>query len=384
MISISNKTLEDCARCGSCKARCPVYEATLNEAHSPRGRLMLLKALSGGDLALSPGIIERIMSCSLCGICDLTCPVGMRPTEFIYKGRAEIKKADRKRFLLRIALKTGLKYPAFSLKAAQMFGISLIFPLKAKNLPSRPLKGEDQVIKPKKKSIGRIGLFAGCSANYIMPELGASLINMLLSLGYEVVLPKGEHCCGAPLRSLGLEDEARDFAERNLEIFGKLNVEAVVSPCPTCTLVIKEEYKSFLGEGIAKAQDAIEFLIKKASFSGDKLKRNGKKLLWHEPCHLKYGLGFEVKGILDELKIERSEEGCCGFSLSLTSKALSEEFLKKRAAALGKADAVVTACPACMLQLERGGLKTIHLLEMMEDTFVPRQESPKPAEGMLF
>lgn len=332
-----------------------------------------MKALMEGELTPGPAIIDRLMSCSLCGLCDISCPVGIKPTEFIYQGRAMLRKADRKRLLIRLAVKTGLKYPALSFKASKMFGLTLLFPLKAKSLPSHPLKEDLQVIKPK-KSIGRVGVFAGCSANYLMPELGSSLINMLLALRYEVILPKGEHCCGAPLRSLGLEEEAKEFGKRNLEIFGKLNVEAVLSPCPTCTLVIKEQYKTLLGEGVSKAGDAIQFLIKKTSFKGEKLKRNGKTLIWHEPCHLKYGLGFEPKEMLKELKIEQGSEGCCGFSLSLTSKGLSETLLQNRIAAYGKADAVITACPACMLQLERGGLKTIHLLEMMEDAFIPGQK----------
>jgi len=368
------EALEDCARCGSCKARCPVYELTLNEAHSPRGRLMLMKALMEGELTPGPPLIERLMSCALCGLCDVSCPVGIKPTELICQGRAMMKKADRKRTLLRLALKAGLRHPALGLKAAKIFGLTLVFPLKAKDLPARPLKGEDQVIKPSGKSIGRIGLFAGCSANYLLPELGASLINILLAIGYEVILPKGEQCCGAPLRALGLAEEAEEFAERNLEIFGKLNVEAVLSPCPTCTLVIKEQYKTILGEGVGKAQDAIDFLTKKASFKGERLKRNGKTLVWHEPCHLKYGVGFDAKGILEELKIEKREEGCCGFSLSLTSKPLSGTLLQKRLSAYAKADAVVTACPACMLQLEKGGLQTLHLLELMEDAFLPAEE----------
>lgn len=365
-MKINNRTLEDCARCGTCKARCPIYELTLNESHSPRGRLMLLRGFEEGTVNRGDGVLSRLMSCSMCGLCDLSCPVGLRPTEFIYKGRALLRKNDRKRFLLRLALKTGLKNPGLGFRAAKVFGTSLIFPI-ASQLPAHPLKSEVQVIKPK-KSIGRIGLFTGCSVNYIIPEVGQSLINILLALGYEVILPKGEHCCGAPLRGLGLEDEARKFAEKNLDIFGKLNVEAVLSPCPTCTLVIKEQYRTLLGEGVKNAVDAVKFLS--AKIPAKKIRANGKTLLWHESCHLKYGLGFDSGNILEDMDIHKSTApGCCGFGLAFTDKALSNLLLEERKKAYGKADMVITACPACMLQLEKGGIKTLHLLELMEEAF---------------
>lgn len=364
---INNRTLEDCARCGSCKARCPIYELTLNESHSPRGRLMLLRGFEEGAARPGKALIERLMSCSMCGLCDVSCPVGLRPTEFIYKGRALLRKEDRKRFLLRFALKRCLKNPGFGFKAAKVFGTSIIFPLASK-LPARPLK-DLQVIKPKRVK-GRIGLFTGCSANYIMPEIGQSLINILLALGYEVILPKGEHCCGAPLRTLGLEEEAGEFARRNLDIFGKLNVEAILSPCPTCTLVISEQYKDLLGEGVKNAVDAVKFLSSK--IPEKKIRADGKTLLWHEPCHLKYGLGFNSGKLLEAMDIGTvSGEGCCGFGLALTDKTLSNLLLEERKKAYSKADLIVTACPACRLQLERGGLKTLHIIELMEEAFFP-------------
>ncbi len=391
-------SLENCARCGSCKARCPVYEITKNEAFSPRGRLMLLKGLAEDSVPPTPGLLKRISACALCGQCDVSCPVGIRPTEFIYRGREALRKLDTGRLLLRTALRVGLRQPVFGLRAARFLGglrhesIKKVFPVDFSALiknPGRRLGDEMAVIRPRKPT-GRVAVFAGCTANYLMPETGESLIAMLVSMGYEVVMPRGEVCCGMPLKSLGLAREAERFALKNLELFGKLNVEAVISPCPTCTDMIKNRYPEFAGDGIEKAVDSTMFFLKKLTGfflkktmgeenSGRREKEEHKeRLIWHEPCHLRYGLGFNADPLLKLLDVERpKDEGCCGLGAHLTDRQMSEELLSRRVNAYnqsikgagGQAGRVVTACPGCRIQLERGGIKTAHILELIEERF---------------
>lgn len=391
-------SMEDCARCGSCKARCPVYDITKNEAFSPRGRLMLLKGLAEGDISPSGGLLKRISACLLCGRCDVSCPVGIRPTEFIYRGREALRKLDTEKLLLRTALRIGLRQPAFGVRAARFFSRSLnngyIKKLKTKILPddifsfcrpdgwpppSRP-GGRTGVIAPRRPS-GRVAVFLGCIANYLKPETGEALLSMLVSMGYEVVTPRGEVCCGMPLMGLGLPREAKKLAAKNLELFGRLNVEAVVTPCPTCADMIKKRYVDLAGAGVEKAVDSAEFLLKK--LTGGQTARppksppsGNKRLIWHEPCHLKYGLDFDAGPLLELLGIERpAEAGCCGLGARLSDREMSDELLSRRASAYKDAARVVTSCPGCRMQLERGGLKTAHILELVEERFFSEGET---------
>ncbi|MDA8324745.1 MAG: (Fe-S)-binding protein, partial [Nitrospiraceae bacterium] len=98
----------------------------------------------------------------------------------------------------------------------------------------------------------------------------------------------------------------------------------------------------------------------------------------HEPCHLRYGLGFNADPLLKLLDVERpKDEGCCGLGAHLTDRQMSEELLSRRVNAYnqsikgagGQAGRVVTACPGCRIQLERGGIKTAHILELIEERF---------------
>jgi glycolate oxidase iron-sulfur subunit len=186
-------------------------------------------------------------------------------------------------------------------------------------LPDRRFRDNVQVVTvPNRK--GRVAVFTGCSINFIYPQLGESLINVLHTLGYEVILPAGEVCCGAPLRTLGLEEEAAAMAEKNLDLFGKLHVDAVLSLCPTCTLTIKKEYPKLVGRGIENALDISEFITDKLkAFPFSDLSAHIKTAFYHDPCHLKYGLGItkEPRQIIGNAGIDlmdAEENRCCGFA----------------------------------------------------------------------
>jgi glycolate oxidase iron-sulfur subunit len=374
---MKDRGLEDlmkCVRCGSCKAVCPTYDYDATEPMSPRGRLVLLAGLYQGHLKPSPLLIERIMSCSLCGICEGLCPVGVDVTEAIYRGRGSLRRADRKRRRLRAALGLALRRPLLSYKAARLMRPLLPYILKKADLPfdirlpEEPLRNGERIFKPG-RSRGRVAIFAGCSVNFLFPELGESLINVLFKTGYEVVLPPGEVCCGAPLRALGLEEEAAELAGKNMEIFGRLRAEAVISLCPTCTLTTRVQYPKLIGQGMENAMDVSEFLADR--LRGVSLERRGA-VLYHDPCHLGHGLGVrgEPRRILAGLGLEvmePPEQGCCGFSLSLTEREISGGLLSRRLDEYREAETVVAPCPGCMMQLARGHKRVVHIIELIDE-----------------
>ena len=209
-----------CVRCGSCKAMCPTYDKDTTESMGARGRLALLWGLSADQLVSSPLLNDRIFSCTLCGACSRLCASGVDIKEIIYHGRSLLKRSDRKRKYLRILTNFFTKRPELGFKLFKMtrhlwrpyLAKRGILPLQTK-LPDRHLKDNLQVVTvPKKK--GRVAVFTGCMVNYLYPHLGEALIDVLHMLGYEVILPAGEVCCGIPLRALGLEEDAESLAEK--------------------------------------------------------------------------------------------------------------------------------------------------------------------------
>lgn len=385
--------LSRCVRCGSCKAYCPIYDETASESMSARGRLALLYHFANGTLRISPELHDRIFVCTLCGACANTCPLGIDIKEIIYHGRALLRRSDKRRTVLRKFIDFSTKRPRLVhsfLSLTQHF----VLPRFAKKgfipsdfeLPERCLGDMEKVISvPRKK--GRVALFAGCMVNFVYPHLGLSLINVLRTLGYEVILPATESCCCAPLRSLGMEEAAKELAKKNIRLFNRLKVEAVLSLCPTCTLTIRHEYPSLVGEGIVNAQDISSFLIDRFDSPFVNLPdRQQGNILYHAPCHLKYGLSIEREPIA---LIERAgyasivpkEHRCCGFAgvFSFTFRTLSHRLLTSwmEKFAETSVDRVVTSCPGCMFHLSKGLRHTPvhHLIEVIEEALVEKAVS---------
>jgi glycolate oxidase iron-sulfur subunit len=380
--------LDRCTRCGTCKTLCPTYLFTHDEAMGARGRVAMLGALIRDDLKPTRGLADRIYSCTLCEACRGLCPVGIDIPEVIYNGRALLKRPYKRGRLLRKAMLFSLKRMDMIAPFAKIMQKGLYNPLRRllrgrefPDITARPFKNRTQVYKLKRKT-ARAAIFAGCNVNYFYPELGEALSRVLLGLGYEVVVFRGELCCGAPLRSLGLQDEAAEMARRNMEHFNRVRAEFIISLCPTCTMVIRNQYPLIAGGTIGNIMDLSEFL------AGDRLPHDlelpSQVVTYHDPCHLNFGLGIRAKpreiiGNIGGLELREMShpQQCCGFAglFSLHFRSLSESISRSKMEDIRStgASTVVTSCPGCIMQMETTAksmelnLRIMHLVELVDE-----------------
>ena len=89
---------------------------------------------------------------------------------------------------------------------------------------------------------GRIGLFAGCSINYLFPSVGESTVRLLTRNRYSVAFPKDQACCGLPAYGSGDIETAKSLAWRNVEAFDRRDLEQIIVPCGSCFYFLKEGY----------------------------------------------------------------------------------------------------------------------------------------------
>jgi glycolate oxidase iron-sulfur subunit len=378
--------LSRCVRCGACKSLCPTYLSSLDETMGARGRIAMLGALIKDELPPSKDLSDRIFSCILCERCKDMCPTGINIPEAIYHGRTDLRRYYKRARLLRTILRLSFSrmQSMFALLRAIQRPLSpLLYKVgKARYIPkiaSRPFMERTQVYRGNKR-IGRVGMFVGCSVNYLLPHLGDLLLNILIRKGFEVVALKGEVCCGAPMRSMGLEREAIILAKKNIELFNKMRTDAILSICPTCTMVIKRHYPVLAGDTIDKIMDINEFFIKQNIV--DNIKNIHRIITYHDPCHLRYGLGIkdEPRELLRRIKgielIEMEDGGeCCGFGglFSINFKELSNDIGRRKITNIhgSGADTVITSCPGCMIQLEDlkrqtgSDINIMHILELI-------------------
>ena len=61
---------------------------------------------------------------------------------------------------------------------------------------------------------GRVALLSGCAQQVLDPSINDATIRLLNRIGYDVVIPAGETCCGALTHHLGKEESALQFVRK--------------------------------------------------------------------------------------------------------------------------------------------------------------------------
>ena len=350
---------------------------------SGRGRIAILDAILSGQIKPSGRAVESIFSCIQCGACARNCPPGINIPEVLYTGRKYLKRYAGGYKLFRLLTGIALKHPdiLFSIsrllkKPVNRFLIRNNLVPCGFSLPDNSLTRLPQVINTRDRK-GRVAVFRGCSTNYAYPEIGNSLIRVLVKLGYEVILPKAEVCCGTPFRTLGMEKEARAFARKNVEVFGRLKADAVISACPTCILALKYEYPLLINRGIENAMDIPSFLSLQENMTLNNPLT--MKAFYHDPCHMLYGLKVsrEPREILKKCGVTltgNSDHSCCGFggsTYSIKFRDASLRLAKARWKTIeeSSAEAVFTSCPGCILQLKKvcRSVDVFHVIEAVDE-----------------
>jgi len=168
--------------------------------------------------------------------------------EIIIAARAEVGKGTLgglKGFVMSKMLKqrglTGLMSKAGSL--AQKIGV-------AREMPQLASKSFDQIysgtIPAQGEQRGRVAYFVGCGTNFLYPDTGVAVVEVLTRNGWEVVIPDGQVCCGITGYRRGDLAAAREMVTANLKVFDLDSVEAVITDCTSCGMMMKEKFSKLL------------------------------------------------------------------------------------------------------------------------------------------
>ena len=394
-----------CVRCGSCQAVCPTYAVTGDESMVARGKLSLIEAVLDGELELTANFKERMSKCTSCLGCVENCPSGIDPVEIINAARGQFFK-DRgsdlaSRFILQYIIRNKrLLYPT-----AKMLGMlvkHIYNPLmKRRSLPFLkerinrliPNIGENnlrkripEIVEVKNPRM-RVAFFTGCMIDLVYQDTGISIIDILKRGRIELVIPRGQFCCGAPAYYFGDRDTAIFLAEKNLDIYDSLEVDAIITGCATCGRMLKDGYRVILGDkGIdaftSKVIDIHKFIIDNIDHISERSKGKRVKVTYHDPCHLSRGQGVrkhprEILKAIEGVEYIEMEgaDNCCGgagvFNIKHYDLSLSIAEQKMNSIKKTGADIVVTGCPSCQMQLSnilyRAGLniRVMHTVQLL-------------------
>ena len=64
----------------------------------------------------------------------------------------------------------------------------------------------------------RVGFFATCLVDLVRPRVGLAAVSLLEAAGCDVVVPRGQTCCGQPAYNAGARDGAVALARQTVLI----------------------------------------------------------------------------------------------------------------------------------------------------------------------
>ena len=380
-----------CPRCSNCKwvdhiyiqsyrfaKICPISTRYGFNAYSAHGILDLALALMSGQLDYTPGLLDVIYKCTLCGACDSRCK----------------RNLDIEVLSVIEALRTrcvedgGGPLPEHKVTAENI--------KKTHNRYGAPHGNRLKWLPKETKSAEKADIvyFVGCNSSYPHPEIAQATVKILVAAGSQfMTMSPDEWCCGNPLYSVGQADLAEELARRNIEALEKSGASTLLTSCAECYKTWKVDYPKLLGKStrdmgfrVIHITEYAAELLKSGALKFDKPVE--MKVTYHDPCHLgrlsepwihwegvrkKYGvldppkewrrgtngvyeppreILSRIPGIeLVEMERRRENAWCCGaggevktafndFALWTAGERLEE------AKATG-AEAIVSACPYC-------------------------------------
>jgi heterodisulfide reductase subunit D len=207
-----------------------------------------------------------------------------------------------------------------------------------------------------------------------------------------------EWCCGHPYVAAGELDKARQALEHVIDQYQDLGVERVVFNCPGCLKTFKHDAPQLLGRPLPfEPLHILEEMAYLAEVGEIKFKPVSPKvtITYHDSCTLGRWLGVyeaprtllqHIPGVaVKEMVRNRGNAYCCGAGGlirydydRIADRAGAERF--QEAVATG-ADALLTSCPACLMQFQQTRSKLRSRMGVMDITQLIWEQLDLPGEG---
>lgn len=394
-ISLELLSLADqCVLCGLCLPACPTYRVERSEAESPRGRIALARALAQGTLQPEPAAQAHLDHCLGCLSCERACPSGVNYGRII-DGVRELTApppdrlgtllyalAARPRRIRQLAaLSAGLRLPQWLARLGRRRGwrwAALIPPL-----PAMPTFAHS----PAAGTRGRIGLFLGCVASAFDRDTHAAARRLLQALGYVVVEPPQQACCGALAQHAGHVEVAAKLAAPTRQAFEAAGVDTVLVTASGCYGTLRE--LTLAGTRMT-VREIGEFLAADTQLPALQFAPLPRRAALHLPCSLsnRVRAAAATRTLLARIPqlelLELPEQPrCCGaggtnfLCFPQSSDALRDERLDGVQAL--SAEVLLTSNIGCRLHLDAGlrqraaAVPVLHPVSLLAQQLLPAQ-----------
>jgi len=366
---------------------------------SPRGRVYLMRAAAEGRAELTPGLARHLDLCLGCRACETACPSGVPFGQLLEATRAQL---DRKRVRARESAHAMLEWALSIFPHPDRLG-ALLWPLRlyqASGLrtlvrasgilaPFKRLQAMDallprvlpgasslpELIPARGRARGRAALLTGCVQRFFFPEINLATARLLSAAGWEVVVPRGQGCCGALHLHAGRLDEFRAMARSLMAALGR-DVDIVVTNAAGCGSALKE-YGHWLGDGGAERFAGLVKDISEVLVDADlPLGELRETVTYHDACHLAHGqkVRAQPRELLRRIPgvtlVELTDSDlCCGSAgvYNLLEPEMAAELGRVKLERIRETGARIVAAgnPGCIMQISQQALEAGLALEVM-------------------
>lgn len=402
--------VEMCNGAGVCRKEgagtmCPSYQATLDEAHSTRGRANALRAAISGVLPEDlgdPAVKSVLDLCLGCKACAAECPssvdVAKLKSEFLatWHDRNGIDFATRVFGNIHRVNQLAGALPRLSNLVMNSplgrAGAGLLGLPTERPLPQFAERRFTADRYPRHGAPDAV-LIVDTFTEWNHPEVGRAAMQLAETLGLRLNVEglPGAGCCGRPAISKGLLDKAKALAHDNALGLYRANPDLpYVFLEPSCLSAFTDDYLTLVDSGIQDAARSLaERCLSAEAFFAEKLAERAPSLAWradrprillHGHCHQK-----ALWGSADTLKLLRAisgadvaemNTGCCGVagSFGYEHYDLSMKIAEDRLLPTIRANpAAIIAAPgtSCRAQIGDAGFEARHPIEIVLDALEP-------------
>jgi glycerol-3-phosphate dehydrogenase subunit C len=233
----------------------------------------------------------------------------------------------------------------------------------------------------------KVALFSTCTVEYNAPAVGRAAVRVLERNGVDVSVPV-QRCCGMPYLDGGAVDQCKALIRDNVRTLAEAVREGreIVSPGPTCSYMLKQEYPWLDGSEDARlvsanTRDLFEYLGRlQAEGALDRsFTRPVGRVTYHVPCHLRaQNIGVKSADVLraipgttvDVVEKCSAVDGTWGFKTQYFELSMKVARPLFDAVRTGGAAAVATDCPLAALQISQGtGTEPRHPIQLLAHAY---------------
>lgn len=213
-----------------------------------------------------------------------------------------------------------------------------------------------------------IYFFGTCLIDLVYPQAGMSAMQLIQREGVRVIFPQDQTCCGQPAWNSGYRDEARQVAQKQLELFS-LDIPIVV-PSGSCAGMMKHHYpelfadtsmESKANEVAGRVWELTEFLVDVLQIQLEDLGEPVEVAI-HTSCSARREMGVadKIEDLLQQLDqvtvLEQDHKAeCCGFggTFAIKQPEISAAMVEDKTAAIRETGAkvLVSQDAGCLMNI---------------------------------